>query len=116
MEKEEITKSCCHTEEAQETAVKHKHRTQEETKQLVNRLKRIEGQIRGIRSMVEEDRYCIDILTQCAAAQAALNAFNKELLGSHIQSCVLHDIRMGNEEEANESVRELVAAVQKLMK
>lgn len=95
---------------------KHKHRSEEDQKRLVNRLKRIEGQIRGIQTMVEEERYCIDILTQCAAVQAALNAFNKELLSEHIETCVLHDVRTGNSDEAKQSLNELVGAIQKLMK
>ena len=73
---------------------------------------RIEGQIRGIRGMVENDAYCPDILVQSAAAGAALNAFNKELLASHIRTCVVEDIRDGKDEV----IDELVATLQKLMK
>ena len=76
------------------------------------RLNRIEGQIRGIRGMVENDAYCPDILVQSAAAGAALNAFNKELLASHIRTCVVEDIRDGKDEV----IDELVATLQKLMK
>mgnify|MGYP004668484525 CR=1 FL=1 len=75
-----------------------KERSPEEYKKLINRLSRIEGQIRGIRSMVENGAYCPDILVQSAAANAALNAFNKELLASHLRSCVANDIREGHDE------------------
>ena len=91
---------------------RQKHRTSEEYKALINRLNRIEGQIRGIRGMVEKDAYCTDILTQVAAVSAALNAFNKELLAQHIKTCVTEDIKNGKQE----TVDELVAAMQKLMK
>ena len=91
---------------------KTKHRSETEYKALINRLNRIEGQIRGIRKMVESDAYCTDILTQVSAAQAALNAFNRELLASHIRSCVADDIRNGKDE----TIDELVTALQKLMK
>lgn len=87
-------------------------RSEEERKKLINRLNRIEGQIRGIRKMVENDEYCADILVQSAAANAAINAFNKELLASHIKGCVARDIRAGKDE----TVDELVTTLQKLMK
>ena len=83
-----------------------------EYKDLIKRLNRIEGQVRGLKRMLEEDRYCVDILTQVSAIQSALNSFNKELLGQHIKSCVVHDIREGKDEV----VDELVCALQKLMK
>ena len=88
------------------------HRAEEERKKLVNRLSRIEGQIRGIRNMVENDVYCNDILVQCAAVNAAVNAFNKELIASHIRGCVARDIREGKDEV----IDELVETLQKLMK
>ena len=91
---------------------RQKHRTEDEYKALINRLNRIEGQIRGIRKMVEKDAYCTDVLTQVAAVNAALNAFNKELLAQHIRTCVTEDIKNGN----GETVDELVATMQKLMK
>lgn len=91
---------------------KTKKRTEQEYKKLINRLNRIEGQIRGIRGMVEKDVYCTDILIQVAAANAALNAFNKELLSQHIKTCVARDIREGKDE----TIDELVATLQKLMK
>ena len=91
---------------------RHKKRSEEEYKSLIHRLNRIEGQIRGIRSMVENGAYCPDILVQSAAANAALNAFNKELLASHLRSCVANDIREGHDEV----IDELVATLQKLMK
>jgi DNA-binding FrmR family transcriptional regulator len=87
-------------------------RTEEERKKLIHRLNRIEGQIRGIKGMLEEDAYCNDILVQSAAVNAAINSFNKELLASHIRSCVVRDIREGKDEV----VDELVATLQKLMK
>lgn len=94
---------CCH---------KTKERSEAEVTGLVNRLNRIEGQIRGIRGMVERNAYCPDILIQVAAANAALNGFTKELLASHIKTCVADDIRAGNDE----IVDELVGLLQKLMK
>lgn len=83
-----------------------------EYKELSRRLNRIEGQIRGIHKMVDEDRYCVDILTQVSAVQSALNAFTKELLSQHIHSCVVEDIRAGNDAV----VDELCALLQKVMK
>lgn len=91
---------------------KTKHRSEEEKRLLINRLNRIEGQIRGIRKMVEENAYCTDVLTQVSAANAALNAFNKELLASHIKTCVTDDIKNDN----LQTVDELVATLQKLMR
>lgn len=89
-----------------------KDRTQQEYKDLIHRLNRIEGQVRGIKGMVEKDVYCTDILVQVAAVNAALNSFNKVLLANHIKSCVTRDIREGKEE----TVDELVAVLQKLMR
>ena len=91
---------------------KTKQRSEKEYKDLLNRLSRIEGQVRGIRKMVEKDAYCADILVQSAAVNAAVNAFNKELLASHIRGCVARDIREGKDEV----IDELVATLQKLMK
>lgn len=91
---------------------KTKQRTEKEYKDLMNRLNRIEGQIRGIKGMVEKDAYCTDIITQVAAANAALNSFNKVLLANHIKTCVSQDIIAGKEE----TVDELVSLLQKLMK
>ena len=95
-----------------EACHKHKERTPEEMKALINRLNRIEGQIRGIRGMVEKSAYCPDILVQSAAVTAAMNAFNRELLANHIRTCVADDIRAGNDEV----VDELLKTLQKLMK
>ena len=95
--------NCCH---------KTKERSDKEYRNLINRLSRIEGQIRGIKKMVEEDAYCIDILVLVAAANAALNSFNKVLLGEHIKTCVANDIREGKDE----TIDELVTTLQKLMK
>ena len=89
-----------------------KERGEEEKKKLVNRLNRIEGQIRGIRGMLDKNAYCPDILAQVAAANAALNAFSKELLSNHIRSCVVNDVRAGNDEV----IDELLVTLQKLMK
>mgnify|MGYP005860095355 FL=1 len=100
MEKETC---CCH---------KTKERSEQEYKSLINRLNRIEGQVRGVKSMVEKDAYCTDILVQVAAVNAALNSFSKELLASHIRNCVARDIRDGKDE----TIDELVATLQKLMK
>ena len=91
---------------------KTKERSEEEVKRLVNRLNRVEGQIRGIRGMVERSAYCPDILAQVAAANAALNAFARELLAEHIRTCVTRDIREGKDE----TVEELLDTLQKLMK
>lgn len=91
---------------------KSKLRAETEYKDLLNRLNRIEGQIRGIRGMVEKNAYCVDILTQSAAASAALNSFNKVLLSNHIHTCVADGIREGDEEV----IEELVKMIQKLMK
>lgn len=87
-------------------------RSEEERKKLIHRLNRIEGQVRGIRGMVEKDAYCADILMQSAAVNAAVNAFNKELLASHIHGCVARDIRDGRDEV----IDELVATLKILMK
>lgn len=94
---------CCH---------KTKERSDKEHKDLINRLNRIEGQIRGIKRMVDENVYCPDILVQVAAVNAALNSFNKVLLGNHIKTCVTQDIKDGKDE----TVDELLVTLQKLMK
>ncbi len=95
--------NCCH---------KTKVREEAEYKDLITRLNRIEGQIRGIRRMVEENAYCTDVLTQVSAANAALNSFNRVLLANHIKTCVASDIRAGKDE----TIDELVATLQKLMR
>ena len=100
MEKETC---CCH---------KTKERSEQEYKSLINRLNRIEGQVRGVKSMVEKDAYCTDILVQVAAANAALNSFSKVLLANHMRTCVVDDIRAGKDE----TIDELVATIQKLMR
>ncbi len=97
-------KECC--------CLKTKKRSEKEYKDLINRLNRIEGQIRGIKGMIEKDAYCTDILTQVSAVNAALNSFNKVLLSNHIKTCVTRDIKEGKEE----TVDELVTLLQKLMK
>lgn len=90
----------------------HKERSEKEKKDLLNRLSRIEGQVRGVKKMVENQIYCVDILTQVAAINAALNSFNKTLMEEHIKTCVTKDIMDGN----TEKVEELVKVLQKLMK
>ena len=97
---------CCHCSQ------RKKERSPEEYKKLIHRLNRIEGQIRGIKGMVENNAYCPDILIQSAAVNAAINAFNKELLANHIRTCVADDIRNGKDE----AIDELVVTLQKLMK
>ena len=101
----ECKKDCC-------SCGKMKHRDEKEYKDLIHRLNRMEGQIRGIRSMVEEDRYCVDILTQVSAINSGLNAFNRKLMCDHIKSCVVNDIRAGDDTV----VDELCETMQKLMK
>ena len=96
-------KGCCH---------KTKERTTDEQKKLMNRLSRIEGQIRGIKGMVEKNAYCTDILIQVSAVNSALNSFNKELLANHIRTCVADNIRNGKDDV----IDELVDTLQKLMK
>ena len=102
MEKEK----CCHCSQ------RKKERSPEEYKKLIHRLNRIEGQIRGIKGMAENNAYCPDILIQSPAVNAAINAFNKELLANHIRTCVADDIRNGKDE----AIDELVVTLQKLMK
>ena len=99
------TKACC-------CSGRTKIRDEAEQRDLIHRLNRIEGQIRGIRGMVERSAYCTDILAQVTAANAALNAFSKELLAEHIKTCVAQDIRDGKDE----TVDELVRTLQKMMK
>ncbi len=88
------------------------HRGPEDVRRLANRLSRVEGQVRGIRGMLEKDAYCVDILTQVMAVQAALNAFSRDILGNHIRGCVAEGIRAGDDE----IIDELVLTVQKIMK
>ena len=102
-----VEKKCCCCGNMKKT-----ERAQTDKKKLMNRLSRIEGQIRGIKKMIENDAYCNDILIQSAAVSAAVNAFNRELLSNHIHSCVVRDIRDGNDEV----VDELMGTLQKLMK
>ncbi len=100
-------KCCCCGGNAKKT-----ERAEKDKKKLVNRLSRIEGQIRGIKKMIENDAYCNDVLIQSAAVGAAINAFNRELLSNHIHSCVVRDIREGKDEV----VDELMVTLQKLIK
>ena len=108
---------CCEDAAAEAEALnacccRHKKRSEEEYKSLVHRLNRIEGQIRGIRGMVEKDVYCADILVQVAAANSALNAFSRELLSQHVRTCVADDLRAGSDEKLDE----LLKLLPKLMK
>lgn len=100
---EENKKCCCQ---------KTTERPEEQRKKLLNRLRRIEGQVRGLQTMIENDAYCNDILIQSSAVNAAMNAFNRELLASHIHTCVARDIREGKDEV----IDELVTTIQKLMR
>ena len=99
-------KPCCAAEPAEKdtapSCCRHKDRSPEEYKALVNRLSRIEGQVRGVRGMLEKDAYCVDILVQVAAANSALNSFSKELLAQHISTCVADDLRAGSEVKLDE--------------
>lgn len=103
---------CPETGEKCDCCTRHKHREPTEADALLRRLSRIEGQVRGIRGMVEKEAYCTDILTQVSAVQAALNAFSRELLGNHIKTCVVQDIQAGR----TEVVDDLLNTLQKLMK
>ena len=98
--------------EEEQPCCRHKHREPQEYVALLKRLSRIEGQVRGIRGMVEKEAYCTDILTQVSAIQSALNAFSRELLANHIRTCVTEGIQSGD----TEVVDELVRTVEKLMK
>lgn len=91
-----MEKECC--------TCKIKERSEDEAKRLINRLSRIEGQVRGVRRMVEESAYCVDILTQISAISSALLAFNKELLSNHIRTCVADGIRHGEDEKLEELI------------
>ncbi|MCH5344081.1 MAG: metal-sensing transcriptional repressor [Acetatifactor sp.] len=118
MEKEKSSCCCTPPEESADVGIEEmpfartKDRSEKEYKDLLNRLSRIEGQIRGIRGMVEKGAYCTDILTQVAAATSALNSFNKVLLENHMKTCVTRDIKEGKEE----SLDEVLAILQKLMR
>lgn len=100
------------TRNCEACAARRKERAPAEYRDLINRLSRIEGQIRGLKQMVEDSAYCPDILVQASAASAALNSFSKVLLSSHIKTCVTRDIREGHDEV----VDELVNTLQKMMK
>lgn len=104
MEEKETCPACA--------AQRHKHREAAEADALLKRLSRIEGQVRGVRGMVEKEAYCTDILTQVSAIQSALNAFSRELLGNHIRTCVVEDIQKGD----LTVVEDLLGTIQKMMK
>ena len=97
-------KECC--------SKKNKMRSEEEKKALINRLSRIEGQIRGIKQMLADDKYCVDILTQTSATTSALNSFAKEILESHIRSCVIEGVKSGD----NDKVEELISTIERYIK
>ena len=103
MEEKKVCPGCCH---------KTKDRPEKEYKDLINRLSRIEGQVRGVKGMLQKDAYCADILVQVSAINSALNSFNKVLLSNHIHTCVAEDIRNGKDE----AIDELVDLLKKLMK
>ncbi len=100
-----MSENCC-------SCVRKKVRTEEEIKKLTNRLSRIEGQVRGVKQMIENDAYCPDVLVQVSAITAALNAFNRELLASHVKTCVAEGVKNGD----GEKIDELVETLAKLMK
>lgn len=106
MKESDMTPPC------QEACCRHKHREAPEYDALIKRLSRIEGQVRGVRGMVEKEAYCTDILVQVSAIQSALNAFSRELLGNHIRTCVVQDIQNGH----TEVIDDLLSTIQKLMK
>lgn len=112
MRRNEVRTMGCNCHEEENGQPKHRIREQQEKRALMNRLSRIEGQIRGVKSMIEEERYCVDILTQVAAVQAAFNGLTKEILASHIKGCVVKDIQDGNED----AVDELCELLKKLMR
>ena len=112
MRRNEVRKMGCNCHEEENGQPKHRIREQQEKRALMNRLSRIEGQIRGVKSMIEEERYCVDILTQVAAVQAAFNGLTREILASHIKGCVVKDIQDGNEQ----AVDELCELLKKLMR
>ena len=103
-------RKCCCCEDT--GSGRTKHRSEKESKDLLNRLRRIEGQVRGVQNMLENDAYCPDILIQVSAINSALNSFSKTLLASHMKSCVVDDIKNGKEE----AIDELVETLQKVMK
>ena len=97
---DKITDTCADCKEREATqdctcCQKKKERSDKEYRDLMNRLKRIEGQVRGIQGMLEKDAYCTDIMVQVAAVNAALNSFNKVLLTNHLHTCVAENIRAG---------------------
>ena len=96
----------------EDCGIRHKHRTAKEEKDLISRLNRIEGQIRGVKAMVQDDRYCTDILVQVSAIQSALNGFSRTLLSSHIKSCVVNDIKNG---DADKAVDELCETIKRML-
>ena len=105
--REQIEKTCCC-----QCSERKKERSEKEYKDLINRLSRIEGQVRGVRGMLEKDAYCADILVQVAAVNAALNGFSKELLGQHIRTCVADDLKAGETQKLDE----LLQLLPRLMK
>ena len=103
---------CCTVEDHSCCSHKTKERTEKEYKDLINRLNRIEGQVRGVKNMIENDAYCTDIVLQVSAINAALNSFNRQLLAEHIRTCVADDIRNGKDD----TIEDLVNTVTRLMK
>ncbi len=93
---------CCRTKE----------RSEKEFKDLMNRLKRIEGQVKGVQRMLEDNAYCPDIMVQVSAINNALNSFNKVLLAEHLKTCVVDDIKAGRED----TIEELTETLKKVMR
>lgn len=96
----------------EECEIRYKHRSAKEEKDLISRLNRIEGQVRGVKAMVQDERYCTDILVQVSAIQSALNGFSRTLLSSHVKSCVVEEIKNG---DADKAVDELCETIRKML-
>ncbi len=112
MEENASASCCCDTDEVTTNSERHVDRSEKERKALLRRLSIIEGQVRGIKKMLEDDVYCIDILTQVSAANCALNSFSKELLSNHLSHCVANDLKNGSDEK----MEELIKILPKLMR
>ena len=112
MSEEMKNEAALENEAAAECECRHKHRDSKEERDLINRLNRIEGQVRGLKQMVQDERYCTDILIQVSAIQSALNGFTTKLLSNHIKTCVVQEIKDGNEENV---IAELCDTIKKML-
>lgn len=114
VEETDVQAAACHveTKDGSPAAPRSSHHSEKMKSNLTSRLNRIEGQIRGVKAMIEKDAYCDDVLNQIAAAQSALNSVGKLLLEGHLKSCVIERIQAGE----GEVVDELLVTIQKLMK